>query len=272
MRYKIIAIDLDGTLTDTNKEIPQRNIEALLEAQKRGIKIIVASGRPIPGIVSIADKISLEEYGGYVMAFNGGLIMNYQSKEILYQNYLQPEHLPFLYECSKSGDFVILSYKDGAIASEDIENKYVAYAACLNHMPLLHLENFLETFNFPIPKCLIVGDPEPLHQLELKMKHEIEGKLSIYRSEPFFLEVLPYGIDKAQCLSHLLNIIGIKKEEMIAIGDGYNDLSMIRFAGLGVAMNNAVLEVRQAADFITQNNNDNGGVAEAIDRFVLKGG
>lgn len=272
MRYKIIAIDLDGTLTNTKKEIPQRNIDALLEAQKCGIKIIVASGRPIPGIVPIAERISLEKYEGYVMAFNGGLILDYQSKEILYQNNLQPEHLPFLYECSKSGDFVILSYKDGAIAAEDTENKYVVYAASLNHMPLLHLDNFIETFNFPVPKCLIVGDPDSLHQLEIKMRHEVQGKLSIYRSEPFFLEALPLGIDKGKCLAYLLSIIGVEKEDVIAIGDGYNDLSMIQYAGLGVAMKNAVSEVRLAANYVTHNTNDDSGVAEIIEKFVLKGG
>ena len=272
MKYKIIALDLDGTLTNTQKEIPQRNIDALHEAQKHGVKVILASGRPIPGIIPIAAKISLEKFNGYVMAYNGGLILDYQSKETLYQKYLQPEYIPYLYNCSKKGDFVILSYKDEAIASEDTENKYVAYAASLNRMPLLHLDNFLETFTFPVPKCLIAGEPEPLHQLELTMARESKGKLSICRSEPFFLEVMPYGIDKANGLAHLLSIIGVDKEEVIAIGDGYNDLNMISYAGLGVALKNAAPEVCQVADYITYNNNNEGGVAEAIEKFVLKRG
>ena len=93
MKYKIIALDLDGTLTNTQKEIPQRNIDALHEAQKHGVKVILASGRPIPGIIPVAAKISLEKFNGYVMAYNGGLILDYQSKETLYQKYLQPERM-----------------------------------------------------------------------------------------------------------------------------------------------------------------------------------
>jgi len=271
MRYRILAIDLDGTLTNTEKEIPQRNLEAVLEAQKRGVKIVIASGRPTPGIIHIAEKIQLERYGGYVMAFNGGKIIDYKTKETLYENCLQPEYLPYLYNCSRKGNFDILSYKDGAIASENIDNEYVVYAASLNRMPLLHLDSFVETFTFPVPKCLIVGDPDELHQLELEMKGEMGSKLSIFRSEPFFLEILPSGIDKAKCLQQLLDIIGIKKEDVITIGDGYNDANMIRFSGLGVAMKNASTEVQQVADYVTIKNNNEGGVAEVIEKFVLKG-
>ena len=100
------------------------------------------------------------------------------------------------------------------------------------------------------------------------MKAALGRNLSVYRSEPFFLEILPKGIDKAQCLTQLLEKIGIQREEIIACGDGYNDLTMIQYAGLGVAMENAVLPVRSAADFVTYSNNDD-GVAHVVEKFLL---
>ena len=100
------------------------------------------------------------------------------------------------------------------------------------------------------------------------MKAALGKNFSVYRSEPFFLEILPRGIDKAQCLEQLLTVLGMEREEMIACGDGYNDLSMIRFAGLGVAMENAVLPVRNAADYVTYSNNDE-GVAHVVEKFLL---
>ena len=93
----------------------------------------------------------------------------------------------------------------------------------------------------------------------------------MYRSEPFFLEILPRGIDKAQCLAQLLKLLGMEREEMIACGDGFNDLSMIEFAGLGVAMENAVCPVRNAADYVTLSNNDV-GVAHVVEKFCLNYG
>ena len=107
-----------------------------------------------------------------------------------------------------------------------------------------------------------------LAMVEPRVKAAMGKNFSVYRSEPFFLEVLPRGIDKAQSLERLLSHIGLSREQMIACGDGYNDLTMIQYAGLGVAMENAVLPVRKAADFITYSNNDD-GVAHVVEKFML---
>ncbi len=111
-------------------------------------------------------------------------------------------------------------------------------------------------------------DGRSLALVEGRVKAALGKQFSIYRSDPFFLEILPRGIDKAQCLEYLLDYIGMKREQMIACGDGYNDQSMIRFAGLGVAMANAVLPVRKAADYVTFSN-DEDGVAHVVEKFLL---
>ena len=122
--------------------------------------------------------------------------------------------------------------------------------------------------NFAVPKFIMLDDGDYLATVEGKVKAALGKNFSVYRSEPFFLEILPKGIDKAQSLDQLLHALGMDREEMIACGDGYNDLSMIQFAGLGVAMANAVLPVRNAADYVTLSNNDD-GVAQVVEKFLL---
>ena len=112
--------------------------------------------------------------------------------------------------------------------------------------------------DFRVPKFLMLDDGDYLVTVEPKVKAAMGRDFSVYRSEPYFLEIMPKGIDKAQSLARLLEVLGLEREQMIACGDGYNDLTMIKYAGLGVAMENAVLPVRQAADYITASNNHDG--------------
>ena len=265
--YKILALDLDGTLTNSKKEITPHTLDILIKVQQKGIRLVLASGRPTPGIMPLAEQLHLKEYGGYILAFNGGLIIDCSTGEHLYQNVLDTSVYKHLYEVGNTEDFKILSYLDDCIACEDIENKYVRYEARLNKMKLRKLNSFLDEIDFPEPKCLIVGDEEKLAVLEQELVRYYDGKMSIYRSEPFFLEILPLGIDKAKRLEFLLNHLGLKREELIACGDGFNDLSMIKYAGLGVAMSNAQEIVKQAADYITLSNEED-GVADAVKKFI----
>lgn len=268
MKYKILVLDLDGTLTNKKKEITEHTRETLIRAQEAGIKIVLASGRPTYGIMPLARQLELDKYEGYILAYNGGQIIDCKTGELMYENVLNPAVYPYLYECAKSNGFQILSYKDEYIISENADDQYVQHEAFLNRMPSKTVDNFLEVINFPVAKCLIVGDPEPLAQLEPVMKKELESKMNVFRSEPFFLELVPKGIDKARCLAVLLEELGMTSDEMMACGDGFNDLSMIEYAGLGVAMANAQEVVKQAANYITLSNEED-GVAHAVEKFML---
>ena len=162
----------------------------------------------------------------------------------------------------------ILTYQGESIATTSKDDKYVSYEAFINQMPVVQYDDFMGQIVYPINKCLIVGDPTPLHQLELKLAKELEGKMNVYRSAAFFLECVPLGIDKAKSLDRLIKDLDIKREEIIACGDGYNDLSMIEFAGLGVAMANAAEDIQEKADFITLSNEED-GVAAALEHFGM---
>lgn len=266
--YKILAIDLDGTLTNSKKEITPHTLEVLMQAQQKGLRLVLASGRPTAGIMPIAEQLQLKDYGGYILAFNGGLIIDCSTGQPIYKQLLDTAVYPHLYQVGNTEDFKILTYYDDCIACEDIQNEYVQYEARLNKMKLKKLDSFLEQINFPEPKCLIVGREEKVAILEKELADYYKGKMSIYRSEPFFLEVLPLGIDKAKCLEYLLGHIGLTRMELMACGDGFNDLSMIQYAGMGVAMANAQEVVKQAADYVTLSNEED-GVAAVVNKFCF---
>lgn len=268
MKYKILVLDLDGTLTNAKKEITQHTRDTLIRAQEKGLKIVLASGRPTYGIVPLAEELRLGEFEGYILSYNGGQIIDWKTKELMYENVLDPQIYPYLYECAHRNGFTILSYKNEDIVSEDADNPYVQHEAFLNKMSSITVPSFLDVINFPVAKCLIVGDPAPLEILEQEMKTALDGKMNVFRSEPFFLELVPNGIDKARSLAVLLEELKMKPEDMIAVGDGFNDLSMIKFAGLGVAMANAQEIVKQGADYITLSNEED-GVAAVVDKFIF---
>ena len=290
MKYSVLVLDLDGTLTDSRKEITPHTLDVLLEAQRRGLRIVLASGRPVAGIAPIADRLRLAEHDSYILAYNGGQIIRWADRSPVSETLLPPEVYPYVYAEAKSHGFEVISYAteaDGSdvLVSEDPDNQYVAYEARLNRMRCRRVPHLLEAIERPVPKLLVVGDPEPLHEFELRLadvlmgdegpRHEdddvwayLHGRAGVFRSEAFFLEIVPRGIDKAQCLAVLLAQLGLSRDQMMACGDSYNDLSMIRYAGLGVAMANAKPEVKAVADFITLSN-DEDGVAYAVERFIL---
>ncbi len=266
MNYKLLVLDLDGTLTNTRKEITPRNREVLIQAQQRGTRLVLASGRPTYGIAPLANQLQMDRFEGYILSYNGGEIIDWKTHEALYSNVLPDDAIPQLYECAKRNGLAILTYDEEYIITENPEDEYVKKEAFLNKMQIRETNDFLADIHLPLPKCLIVGKPEKLIAVESELSLLMQGRISVYRSEPYFLELVPPGIDKARSLAVLLEKLSLKKEEMVAIGDGYNDLSMIKFAGLGVAMANAQEPVKKAADYITLSN-DEDGVAAVVERF-----
>jgi hypothetical protein len=268
MKYKLLVLDLDGTLTNQKKQVTDHTLRTLLRAQERGLKIVLASGRPTYGIAPLAHLLQLDKYEGYILSYNGGEIIDWKTGEMMYSHVLDPDVLPYLYDCAQRNGFAIVTYDGRFVLTEHPDDEYVQKEAILNVMEAKRVDNFLEAIHFPVPKCLIVGEATRLAALEKEMHEHLKDRMGVFRSEPYFLELVPKGIDKAQSLAVLLEEIGMKREEMICVGDGFNDLSMIRYAGLGVAMANAQEVVREHADYITLSNEED-GVAAVVEKFFL---
>lgn len=267
--YRAIALDLDGTLTNHDKVVTPKTRETLLQAEAEGVVIILASGRPTYGIEPVAECLELDKRGGYILSYNGGNIVNAKTGEKLFAQFLPDEVIPILYRYAKEKNHALLGYAGNEIITEMPDDQYVKEESRINKMNIRKVENLFEALEPHPTKLLMTGDPADMLKAENELSEILGDRMDIFRSAPFFLELVPKGIDKAKSLLRLLSKINLTPADMIAFGDGYNDLSMLKLAGMGVAMQNAAPEVRAEADYITLSNEED-GVAAALEHFSKK--
>ena len=266
--FRAIALDLDGTLTNHDKVVTPRTRQALLLAESKGAIIILASGRPTYGIVPVAECLDLEKRGGYILSYNGGNIVNAKTGEKLFSQFLPDAVIPILYKYAKEKNHALLGYAGNEIITEVPDDQYVKEESRINKMNIRKVDNLLDALEPHPTKLLMTGDPTDMIKAEEELVEILGEKMDIFRSAPFFLELVPKGIDKAQSLLRLLSKINLTPADLMAFGDGYNDLSMLKLAGVGVAMANAAPEVRADADYVTLSNEED-GVAEALLHFGM---
>ena len=268
-KYKLLALDLDGTLTNKKKEVSENNIRYINEAQKRGVEVILASGRPLLGIKKIADQLDLWTSGGYILAYNGGQIIDCKTGADIEKKLVPMEYYHEICEVGKKFNVYPLSYNNEGVICENDEAKYVVKEAYNNSIPIIKVDSLEESIKSPVVKFMVVGEPDELQNAYQYLSSLFKDKLNVFFSEPYFLEITPLGIEKASALEKLLNHLGIAREQLMACGDGLNDIPMLKYAGLAVAMGNAYDETKKYADYISATNEED-GVAEAIKRFILE--
>lgn len=268
MKYKVLALDLDGTLTNSEKVVSRYTRTILDRAQDAGVTVLLVSGRPTPGVQWVANMLDFHERNGYIISYNGSEVVESATGQTLFGFHVDSEYIPYLYDKAVEYGVQLAMYHDGAIWCENPDWKWTRIESELNHMPCRKVDNLLEECKWPTPKCMLLGEPEVLARLESELVETLGDKLGIFRSEPYFLEIMPNQLNKAKSIDMLLNRLGLNREELIACGDGFNDVHMVEYAGLGVAMANACEPVKQAADFITKSN-DEDGVAYVVEKFML---
>ncbi|WP_273835964.1 Cof-type HAD-IIB family hydrolase [Guptibacillus sedimenti] len=268
MSYKMIVLDLDDTLLNADQMISTRNKEVLMQAQQEGKKVVLASGRPTFGMVSYAEELRLADYESYILSFNGGKIINCHSKKDFFSQTLSVEAVQRLHEISLRENVYIHTYVEDEIITTE-ENPYTTIESELTGLPITVVDSFIDRVTEPVVKVLMVGEPEHLKKVETKLQEELGEEFSVMRSKPYFLEFTDKGITKGTSIEKLISKLGIKREEVIAVGDSYNDQEMIEFAGLGVAMGNAPDDIKKISDYIADTN-ENDGVAKVVEKFLLK--
>ncbi|MBP5365016.1 MAG: HAD family phosphatase [Bacteroidales bacterium] len=267
---KLVALDLDGTLTNSEKIIPKQNFDALMRLQRKGVKIVLASGRPKYGIMKLARQLELARYNGYILAYNGAVVIDCATDEIISSVDLPRQMLPALCSAAKELGVSILTYDAprDLILTETRGDRWIEHEAWLNNqMQISYVADLNAAAPEHLPKCLMVADPDYLSGVEPIVRERFP-QLDVYKSSPFFLEIVTKGIDKANVLADLVGRLGLSADNVAAFGDGHNDIGMVRYAGLGVAMANGCDEIKQVADFVSTTN-DECGVAYAIEKFGL---
>ena len=267
--YNMLVLDIDGTLVGSDKTISEKTREAIIKAQQRGKIVAIASGRSIAGIRKTASNISFEQYGGYVIAYNGTTVVNCKTGECIYNQMVPKELVKPVYEAAKRVNAGIVVYNDNTkeMISGNGLNEYIKIDAEACNVTINEVSDFVKAVNFPFNKFLLSGKPEHMAEVEKIMAKEFGDRLNVFRSDPFYVELLPRYVDKGVAVEKLVKHLDIQREKVICIGDSYNDLPMLRFAGMGVAMGNAQQEVKEMADYVTASN-DEDGIVNVIDKFM----
>ncbi len=262
----MLVLDLDDTLLRDDYSISNRNKEMLMKAQEQGIYVVLASGRPTPAMLQYAEELELKKYGSYIISYNGAIITDLNKKIPIFEQSLSKEQIHSLHDFSLANNLDIITYTTDSIISETT-SKYIDVELNLTQMKFNKVDCFKTAVTESAVKCILLEEPDYLKEVEVKLKKEKPNK-SVAISKPFFLEVMPKGIDKAASIARLADKLGIRQEEIVAVGNAGNDLTMVEYAGLGVWVDNVTPELRDRADAIVASNNDH-GVAEVVEKYIL---
>lgn len=270
--YQLMFSDLDETLLTSDHHVPEINREAISKARKHGLKFIPATGRGYEMTREILHELNLDQSDeDYIIAFNGGMIVTTGSfKEILFQG-MEYELVKEIFDFGKNLDVCMEIFTpEGCYlfnANQDEINRKTKQKA-----------NFkvIEDFDMSFTKSMRIAkiifqkcDMPYLRECAKQMESITRDRVAVSYSSMRYLEFNAPGVNKGQALAWLTNYLGVPSENTIAIGDNENDLEMIKAAGLGIAVENALPNVKAVADFVTEKDFSSGAVAEAIERFVL---
>ena len=264
MQYKLIAMDMDGTLLNSDRQISERTKRALFAARDKGVIITLATGRMYASAKPFAEELALEVP---LITYNGALVKNAVTEEVYLHNPVPYEVALRIVKLAEAGDFHVNLYLHDKLYVKEI-NDYTRLYMSISQMPAYPVGVLSQFFTEAPTKILVIGEAADLSELAKMIKEEVGDEAEVTKSHPNFLEVMSYKSNKGRALAELAAKWGITSAEVMAFGDNYNDLPMLKYAGLGVAMGNAPAEVRELADLVADTN-DREGLAQVIERLVL---
>ena len=268
MRYKLIAMDLDGTLNNSQKRITEKTYNALMRAQQQGIRLALASARPSPGLFKERDILHLQQYGGILASYNGGRIVDAATGSTLYETAMDMEQARQVLRQLEALPVTPILDDGKQFYVTDCQGYKVPYECRNNNMVCTEVENLADFLHFSPIKILMSVLPEQLQQVQAKIAAFLPEELTVVQTADFYLEVIPSIINKGQGVRDICKTLDISPSEVISFGDAVNDIPMLQAAGTGVAMGNASPEVKAAADYITATN-DEDGIAAALEHFEV---
>ncbi len=269
-KYKLLVVDVDGTLVDKNGAISAEDERALAKAATSGVRVSLSTGRVIKACQGIINRFCLD---GYHIFFDGALVSDPAQSKELYSQPIKKEVVRQAVEFARRNDIYLELYSAERFFAErenwsdDVHYRFFGVAPTIaNFGDIWERERIMKAE-------LVVHNPEERNKAEIfqnEFNHSL--RFSIARSPAFpeidFINIIDPAVSKGEALKALASFLGVSINEVIAIGDGLNDISLLEAAGLAVAMGNAFPEVKKVADFITLDV-DHSGVAAAVERFLL---
>ena len=273
---KAILLDIDGTLTNDQKVITPRTREALLKCQEKGVVLVLASGRTANGLSTYAADLDLAHHGGVLVCYNGAKSLNCETGQVYFEQSMTVEQGKRMLEHMKKfnvapvidhGEYMYVNDCFFTIERDGKPWYIIEYEGHSNNYKLCEKRDLAAYADWRINKILNAGQPEYLQQVAEEMAAPFEGELSAMFTAPWYFEFTPLGVDKVRALKDTFEVLGINQDEVMSFGDAQNDLTMIKWAKVGVAMGNAVDEVKAEADYVTTDNNSD-GIADALEHLV----
>lgn len=268
-KIKAVIMDIDGTLVDGNtQQIPPKTKQALLKVQENGVRLVLASGRPINGMLRLAHELAMNSHNGLCVAYNGSKVFNVQTMDVLFNQTMSVETGKKILHHMKNfnvrplivrGDYAyVTNVYDCMVTIHDHEFNIMNHEAHDNHFMLCEVRDLEEFADFELNKILVIGEADYLQEHYQQMYAPFTDTCSAMFSAPFYYEYTDKGIDKVKALDTTLRRVGIEPEEMMSFGDAENDISMIQYAGIGIAMGNGTEPTKKAADEVTAANTEEG--------------
>lgn len=264
MTYKLLVLDLDGTLLDSQGEISERNKKALQEIDQKGIGIVLCSGRPVTAMKKYIDALNIHNKDDYIISFNGAMITTIEG-DIVYYNQIEGSILKELIQVGRDYNIDVQLYTEDLLV-EKYSEKTIMYERTTG-MKAIKVKDLKEISKSV--KVLFNGEVgEKLENLRLELIRKFGEELNIFYSKPMFIEVLIKEMDKGMAVKFVADRMNISQEEIIAVGDGFNDIAMISYAGMGVAVQNAPGGVKDMSNYVTNRTNDEDAIEEVIEYFL----
>lgn len=266
---KLVAIDIDGTLLNDERQITLEVREAIQQAIAQGVKIVITTGRPMPGVQPILDELGIQGSEQFVITYNGGWVQKADSSETIFKAPIAYEDYELVQNFADAQDaYLQVETPDAAHTVHHVINRWGSDENALVNLPLhVHEADELPR-ELDLIKAMITDETAFVDAVQERVPATIQSRLTVIRSTAHNLEFINKTTSKGEALLRLADYLGIAHEDTMAIGDQENDTTMIEMAGLGVAMGNAIEKIKAIADDITTSNNEN-GVAVALQRHVL---
>lgn len=265
--YKVIATDMDGTLLNSKSEISKENELEIINAQDKGIKFVLASGRPVEAMKKYAKQLKMDKYEGYIVSFNGSQIVDCKTNETVYSEPLSKEDVKYLFDKAKKLKVTLITYVKEYIYTTEI-NEYSGIEAKITGMKVKKIDNIDEIINYDIMKFMYVDKPENIKKNLEIMKNEVGDKYFLAISNPHFLEIANKNVDKGKSLKKLCEILKVSVKDMITCGDSYNDVAMLKLDSLSVAAKNAPSDIKEICDYVSVTNDEN-ILEDVIKKFII---
>lgn len=266
---KLVAIDIDGTLLNSKRELTDVVKTTIKKATEQGIKIVLCTGRPLQGVQALLKELDLVSNDQYVITYNGSLVQTADGKRTIVEYALDLNQVLWIKEIADElGTFYHAIDRRSIYTTNQPIGYYTRHESQLVDMPITSVSSSeLQQLDTVFQKAMIVDDEKVLSRVIEQLPHALNEQLYVVKSAPYYLEILHPLANKGNAVKALAEELGFSLDEVMAIGDNMNDLEMIKVAGIGVAMGNAVNGLKKFADVITKTNDEN-GVAFALSEWA----